>query len=449
MLLIELIDRLGEKERKELQRRLDGADSLAATMIRSVLDHTALDRASLIERLGTTRSTFDKVHSQALDTVYLVLQTTLNNPYDPIMLVRKLLLMGLASQARRLYRALEKEYEREMRYAVLDTLYHEGVRLAYDNGDGDWLARLEKQVNTNSLNLARYNKLDKGLARLMLLLERGRKRCGPDVGRRINTVHSEAVRFGHPVPIINALYCRHIYHLRHRFDQQQALDALGEIMKASERYRAHLDNYSLGIAAANHASFICTYDVQENPEPSFAIVDRIIGEGGTLGPLVTSFQRLRYFLCTGEIRKGRRVMERIEALPDDNRFVPLKSAAAAWIAFGERDVAAFRDALQRFYTHPTYQDLPEQEFELRVIDLLFLLREAEHETVMQRAETLRKFVERHFEEPYRSECSHLLKCILHSASTPPRRQRRPPPPHRFMQRAHAFIAGQITADLTA
>lgn len=411
MILGDIVQRLSDEERDQLRAELGGNSALTAMLIMKAIENPALTAAAFIREHRTTQSTFNKIHSQAIDVVYDLLKRRLNNGYDPIMLVRKLLLLGLPKQARKLYNELEKAYEREMRYGVLDVLYHEGVRIAYDGGDITWLRELEKQVNENSAKLLEYNRLDKGLACEMLELERGRKKKDARHERVLLRYHSDAVAAGHPVLIINSLYSLHVYYLRHRIDLAKASQALSDIVATAERYSGSLDAYSIAIAAANLVSFLCTYAVDDDPEPYFSRIDRAIGEGGTLGPLVSHFQRFQYYLFTDQDEKALREYEMVAAQKGENRFHPMKSVASAWLAFSRNDRERYAEARSEFYEHPSHRDLPEHEFELRAIDLLLSIRHGDLDDAIYKGEALRKFAERHFHEPRMHDCRRLLQSV--------------------------------------
>jgi hypothetical protein len=95
--------------------------------------------------------------------------------------------------------------------------------------------------------------------------------------------------------------------------------------------------------------------------------------------------------------------KKLRESPQENRFGLLTHVAAAWLALADDDRGWFSAETARFYETPEYSDFPEHEFALRVMEIVFALREKEYEYAAGKVDALRKFHVRKFRpaEDYR------------------------------------------------
>jgi hypothetical protein len=411
--LHEIIGRLTDEERARLRGLHEARGNVVSRMIIEALDEPVITREEFITRHAITPSTYSKSQSQAVDAIHEMLGAELRNPYDPIMLIRLFLFRGLVKEAKKQFFKLEKEYLRQHLYPVLDTLYHEGVRICYHTGDTRWLGALVEKINTNSALLKEYNALDTPLILEMLKLER--KRLGEAIASvgEMRAVLARAERLGHPVLIHNSLYCLYTYYTQHHFDVGEALEVARAILRNAERHRDSIDAYTVTMAYNNYAHFLCTYIVEESPEPYYASIAAKIGMGGTLERVDFFFQYFHYYLFTGNRARAVGTLARMRETPLENRFALLPNVAAAWLAFDAGDADGFRAELAAFYAMPAYQDFPEHEFHLRAMEILLAARAGDAEFAAQRMESLRKFHYRNFQpaEDYRALINAMQRMV--------------------------------------
>ena len=411
--LHEIIERLTDEEKERLRGLHQARGNVVSRMIIEALDDTAVTREDFIGRHAITPSTYSKSQSQAVDAVHEVLASELRNPYDPIMLIRLFLFRGLVKEAKKQFFRLEKEYMRQHLYPVLDTLYHEGVRICYHSGDTKWLAELVDKINRNSALLKEYNALDTPLILEMLKLER--KRSGETIAsvEQMREMLARAEKLGHPVLTHNSLYCLYTYYTQHHFSVEDALEVARAIVHNAERHRDSIDAYTVTMASNNYAHFLCTYIVEESPEPHYATIAANIGMGGTLERIDFYFQYFHYYLFTGARARAEQTLAKMRETPLENRFALLLNVAEGWLAFDSGNAERFRTELAGFYEMPAHQDFPEHEFHLRVMEILLAARAGDAEFAALKMEALRKFHYRNFQpaEDYRALINAMQRMI--------------------------------------
>ncbi|MDB5033348.1 MAG: hypothetical protein JWQ98_589 [Chlorobi bacterium] len=394
--LRDILERLTPDERGKLHEIHFERNTVVSRMIIESLDNPLLTQEEFIEGDGITPGTFNKSQSLAIDAVYEVISSALRNPYDPIMLIRGLLFRGLVKEARRQYNTLEKEYSRQGIYSVLDTLYHEGVRICYQTGDLKWLAVLVEKITINATRLAEYTKLDGLLILQMMKLEKKAADISPSAVKDMNDLYERAVALRHPVLVQNALYSLYSYYTQHDFNMEQAHVVARLMLENAEQYRDTIDIYTRTLINNNYAHFLSTYVVAEDPEPYYRIVEKNIGMGGGLELFDFNFQRFNYYLVTGDHARSEAVHAKLRESQQENRFALLTHVAAAWLALDENDHAWFTAEIGRFYETPEYSDFPEHEFALRVMEIIFALRRRDYDYAAGKVDALRKFHVRKF-----------------------------------------------------
>jgi|GEM_PF-7129596 len=411
--LHDIIGRLADDEREHLLGIHEPRTTVLSRMIADAIADPTVTKEEFIARHGITAATYNKSQSQAIDALYEMLSQAQRNPYDPIILIRQLLFRGLVREAKKQFLSLEKEYLRREMYAVLDTLYHEGVRICYHSGDTKWLAELVEKINLNSGLLKEYNAIDTPLILQMLKLEK--KRTGERLASvaELREMLDRSRKLGHPVLINNSLYCLYIYYTQHDFSVPEALDVARAIRDNAERHRESSDAYTITLAYNNYAHFLCTYIVEESPEPYYGIIAEKIGMGGSLEIFDFHFQYFLYYLFTGERARAVAMFRKMRDAPAENRFALLLHVAAAWLAFAADDRDAFNNELGRFYATPSYQDFPEHEFHLRVMEILLAVGGGDHDFAAQKMDALRKFHYRNFQpaEDYRALVNALQRMV--------------------------------------
>ncbi len=412
--LHDIIQRLTPEERARFLEVHKSRSNTVSRIIADSLENPALTREEFIARHEITPATYNKSQSQAIDAIYRDLASTQSNPYDPILLIRLLLYRGLLKEARKQFARLEKEYIRQGLYSVLDVLYHEAVRICYQTGDTKWLAQLIEKINANSHDLLRYNELDSPLILQMLKLEKkgGESREAISV-EELQDLRERAERLGHGILVHNSFYCLYVYYTQHDFNVEQAHWAAWNVLENARRKAASMNDYANMIAYNNYAHFLCIYSVDESPEPLFDRIAARIGMGGPLEVLDFYFHYLQYYITVGNTRKADGIVKRMAGLPQENRFSVLVNVAESWVAMAHRQPERFRQQFNAFYEAPAYQDFPEHEFHLRVMEIIFALREKEFEYAEGKMEALRKFHYRKFQpaEDYRVMVNALQRTI--------------------------------------
>jgi hypothetical protein len=389
--LVEIVARLLPEERERLCELHGGRGAIVSRMIVEAMEERRMGREEFIAQHGITEATYNKSQSQAIDAVYEVIQELQRNPYDPIILIRQLLFRGLVKEARKQFHSLEKEYEKRNLYAVLDALYHEGVRICYHTGDIKWLEMLVKKIIANAEASRQYSALDSPLILQMLKLEKRSFGRSAATERELMRLLGEAERVDHPVPIHNALYSLYAYYTAHDFDIEKAHRVARQILDNVERHGEALDRYTMTISYNNYAHFLTIYLIDEDPEPYFRLAEKHIGMGGVLELFDFRFQRFQYYLFTGQRARSQAMYALMLEAPQENRLALLGHVAAAWLAFDAGDADRFRETLAQFYELPSYQDFPEHEFHLRAMEIILALRRGDYPYAEQKGEALRKF----------------------------------------------------------
>jgi hypothetical protein len=225
----------------------------------------------------------------------------------------------------------------------------------------------------------------------MLKLEKRSFGRSPAAERELMRLREEAEAVGHPVLVHNALYSLYAYYTAHDFDIEKAHRVARQILDNVEAHGGALDRYTMTISYNNYAHFLSIYCIDEDPEPYFRLAGKHIGMGGVLEVFDFQFQRLQYYLFTGARARSEAMYARMLEAPQENRYAMLTYVAAAWLAFDAGDADAFRATLARFYEMPSYQDFPDHEFHLRVMEIILAVRRGDYEYAAQKGEALRKF----------------------------------------------------------
>ncbi len=445
--LHDILQRLRPEERARFLEVHTARGNVISKLIADALEDPSLTREAFIERYEITAATYNKSKSQAIDTLYRELASSQSNPYDPILLIRLLLYRGLVKEARKQFASLEKDYLRQRLYSVLDVLYHEAVRICYQTGDTKWLAQLIEKIKSNAADLLHYNELDAPLILQMLKLE---KKGGDERGsisvEELEDLRERAEKLGHPILVHNSFYCLYVYYTQHDFNVEKAHRSAWSVLENARHNTDSMNSYAIMIAYNNYAHFLCLYSVDESPEPYFDQIAGRIGMGGPLEVFDFYFNYFLYYLTSGNRRRADAILKRMGEVPQENRFAVLMNVAEGWMAFARDDAGRFRQEFASFYEAPAYQDFPEQEFHLRVMEIIFALREQEYDYAEGKMEALRKFHYRKFQpaEDYRVMVNALQRTIYARVQGTRRGKRSAEPSFslRSMGYLHGFLEGE-------
>lgn len=392
--LAEVIKTLTPNEIERLRKSTHSGNALGR-LLQTCLDDPGLRGAALQERLKLTPGMLNKLESQALDIVYEAIKQEQPNSYDDIILVRQLLYRGLVKQARRLAVQLEKIYLGAPRYAALDALYHEAIRVAYHAGDEAWLRELAQKATGNAHAHAVYNRLDKQLILNMLRVERKQVPKAEEQAflEEMLRLEAEVERLPHPVLKVNTLYILHLFYIN-TYDLMAAAGAVSRLeayIRMSDKLLE--DKYVHIIALSIVFYFYCRFDTGEEPgEERRKNIESLIGYGGALELMEYYFNLFQYYFFTGKEEAAKDTFHKMQEMHTHTRFSILVTVASACLHFEEGDLKAFRKDMSGFYEQ-NYMEFREAEIHLRFMEVL-LLHEGDASGTESRLESLRKFIER-------------------------------------------------------
>ncbi len=398
--LKELLGVFSINERLQLRQFCAAATTIPLQMIIYVLDEPTITSEEYISFSKITPATYNKSLSLAISAVYEFLSRQLQNPYDEIFLIKELLIRGLTKQAKRQYTKLEKDFELKFQYPQLNALYHEGSRICYHTGDKKQLAILRKKIAKNSSRLLTYNEIDKAIMAAVLNIVRKPSKSSLQK-KEILRLKTEALKFGHPILIHNALTMELAYYTSAEFDLNQAYRIIKELNTHILKQRLRIDDYSYRMARYNYSKFICDYAVQENPESLFNELIPRIGAGGTIEVASFYVNYFFYFLTTGKTEEAKAIGLKIINEQAQDRLSYLRHYIAAWLAWLEKDYVRFRVQILKFYNDPDRHDSPINDFYIRVLETIVAIEEGSFLFAYSKVEALKKFSYRSLPAPQR------------------------------------------------
>lgn len=409
----ELIDTLTENEIEILKNNIINSKNLPNKILDLFLLSSKTSQSEIEQHLNINSNSYFKNITLAKDIIYDVIKKQSTTTYDDIFLVRTLIFRGLHKQANKLIIRLEEKYLFEKWYGLLDVLYHESFRMAYNSCDVKELEKLNKKVKANLEKYHQYTLLDK---QLLLDMARCEKR---DVKpkeivlylKHLEKLYSDCCAFEHHVLVFNALHCLYEIHVNYTSDYKKVFEIVA-LLKSVVEINKNKMNERIYANMLTHIVFpYCIYEIDEKPEfyfeylfSSFKSINHhfIISEV-LLHFVIYYFTQKRYsqlnevYVCLKEY-----------TLERSNQYK--ECFTACLVAYSEKDDKLFHLHKTRFYQTEESRDTLQCDLMLRYLEILVLIKDKELNTASDKIDATEKFLKRNFSNARATED----KCLFNS-----------------------------------
>lgn len=365
----------------------------------------------LLGALKINRGSFAKTQTQAKDYLIDRLQAAARTPYDGVQVVQSLVMSGQLATASKLYRSLERDFERKQKWQLLDILYIEGFRIGQMTGDIKFAASVADKRRYYADKHAAYVHLYGEVMVEMFRAEKfGERREDREayVGK-VRLLLERAHMIGHHVLIHNALLI--LYHQYSRFynNPDDTWAIVQQISETRRKYRLAMNEITDATTRLNVINFLCIHAGYGEPTSYLTETMRHIDAGGVIARANLIYALLGYYLSEGDMPMVSRYLGELELTQDKTYFAPFRSVVLAIQCFMVHDLAGFERHLQLFYADPNHIHLPDSEVVVRILELLVLHSQGERQLYRSKTAALRTYFNRNLNaDRYADEYNMLL-----------------------------------------
>lgn len=398
-MLRELIEILSETEMTLLLTTVSESATLPNKMLGLLLKDISLTQEQIEKKLKITTNSYFKNVTLAKEIIYDVIKKENTTTFDDIFLVRSLIFRGLHVQANKLILKLEEKYLHEKWYGLLDVLYHESFRMAYNSCDVKELEKLNKKVKSNLDKYHQYTLLDK---QLLLDMARCEKRdikpneIQPYL-KHLEKLYNDCHKFQHHVLEFNALHCLYEVHVNYTNNYKKAFDIIAKMKVLVDTNKDKM-NERIYANMLTHIAFpYCIYEIDEKPENYFDYLFssfKSINHHFIISEVLLHF--VIYYFTNKNYDKLNEMYEYMKEYTQERSNQYKESFTACLISYSQMDYRAFHRHKTRFYKSDESRDSLQCDLMLRYLEILVLIKDKESETALDKTEATEKFLKRNF-----------------------------------------------------
>ncbi|MFN8283809.1 MAG: hypothetical protein U0U67_11385 [Chitinophagales bacterium] len=395
----ELIETLSAAEKSKLNNVVAASNNLPHKILELYIASIDIQQAQVEQKLNINSNSYFKNITLAKELIYEVIKEETITTYDDIFLVRTLIFRGLHVHANKLILKLEEKYLYEKWYGLLDVLYHESFRMAYNSCDVKELEKLNLKVKANLEKYHQYTLLDKQLLLDMARCEKHDIKPNEITPylKHLEKLYKDCHTFEHHVLEFNALHCLYEVHVNYTNDHKKAFDVIAKMKVLVETNKEKM-NERIYANMLTHVVFpYCIYEIEEQPEMYFDY-------------LFSNFKQINHHFIISEVllhfsiyyftRKDLKIL--IEMHNYMKEYAQEKSNqykecfTACLIAYLEQNDKAFHQHKIRFYQTDESRDSLQCDLLLRYLEISALIHDNEYDIASDKIDAAEKFLKRNF-----------------------------------------------------
>ncbi len=395
----ELIETLSATEKEKLNAMVTVSNNLPYKILALHITSATIAQNQIEKKLKINANSYFKNITLAKELIYEVIKKESTTTYDDIFLVRTLIFRGLHVHANKLILKLEEKYLYEKWYGLLDVLYHESFRMAYNSCDIKTLEKLNKKVQENLKKYHQYTLLDKQLLLDMARCEKHDVKPNEIVPylKHLDKLYKDCHSFEHHVLEFNALHCLYEVHVNYTNDYKKAFDVIAKMKVLVESNKEKM-NERIYANMLTHVVFpYCIYQIEEQPEIYFDY-------------LFSNFKQINHHFIISEVllhfsiyyftKKDRKKLLEIHhymkeyAQEKSNQYK--ECFTACMIAYLDKNDKDFHRHKTRFYQTDESRDSLQCDLLLRYLEILSLIHNNETDIAADKIDATEKFLKRNF-----------------------------------------------------
>lgn len=398
-MLKELIEILSEAEMALLLTVVSSSSALPNKILELLLKDLYLTQEQIEKKLKINTNSYFKNVTLAKEIIYDIIKKENTTTFDDIFLVRSLIFRGLHVQANKLILKLEEKYLYEKWYGLLDVLYHESFRMAYNSCDVKELEKLNNKVKYNLEKYHQYTILDK---QLMLDMAKCEKRevkpneIQPYL-KHLENLYKDCRAFEHHVLEFNALHCLYEIHVNYTSDYKKVFEIVAALKKIVETNKDKM-NERIYANMLTHVAFpYCIYEIDERPENYFDYLFssfKSINHHFIISEVLLHF--VIYYFTGKRYDKLNEIYDYLKEYTQERSNQYKECFTACLIAYSQQDYKAFHAHKTRFYKTDESRDSLQCDLMIRYLEILALVNNKELESASDKTEATEKFLKRNF-----------------------------------------------------
>lgn len=411
-MLKELIGILSETEKTSLLAKVATNSTLPNKILSILLENIHQTQQQIEKKLKINANSYFKNVTLAKEIIFEVIKTENSTSYDDIFLVRTLIFRGLHTQANKLILKLEEKYLYEKWYGLLDVLYHESFRMAYNSCDVKELEKLNAKVKNNLEKYHQYTLLDKQLLLDMAKCEKREVKPNEITSylKHLEKLYKDCHKFEHHVLEFNALHCLYEVHVNYTNDYKRVLETISkmELLIAANKEKMNERIYANMLT---HITFpYCIYEIEENPEKYFVyLLDSFknINHHFIISEILLHF--VIYYFTQRNYDKMAEICDCIKEYSSEKSNQYKESFSAVLLAFSQNNHRDFHAQKTRFYNTENSRDSLQCDLMIRYLEILLLIKNEDVETGLDKIDATEKFLKRNFSTARINEDKELIQ----------------------------------------
>ncbi len=411
-MLKEILEILSETEKTSLLSKVEANSSLPNKILVILLKNSNQTQQQIEKKLKINTNSYFKNVTLAKEIVFEIIKTENATPYDDIFLVRTLIFRGLHTQASKLILKLEEKYLFEKWFGLLDVLYHESFRMAYNSCNVKELEKLNIKVKKNLEKYHQYTLLDKQLLLDMAKCEKREVKPNEISSYLVHLekLYNDCHKFEHHVLEFNALHCLYEVHVNYTNDYKRVLDTISkmELLIATNKEKMNERIYANMLT---HITFpYCIYEIEKQPEEYFDyLLDsfRNINHHFIISEILLHFTIYYFTKCDYE--KLSEMYNHLKEYTAERSNQYKETFAAVLLAFAQKDHKDFHQHKIRFYNTENSRDSLQCDLMIRYLEIILLIKNEDVETGLDKIAATEKFLNRNFSVARANEDKELIQ----------------------------------------
>lgn len=398
-MLKELLDVLTVTEKELLQTNISISNALPNKILILLLKDINISQQQIEQILQINTNSYFKNVTLAKEIIYEILKKQNNTPYDDIFLVRILIFRGLHTQANKLILKLEEKYLYEKWFGLLDVLYHESFRMAYNSCDIKVLESLNKKVKENLDKYYQYTLLDK---QLLLDMARCEKRDikPKDINaylQHLEQLYNDCCAFEHHVLEFNALHCLYEIHVNYTSNYKVVFDIIAKIEMLVNANKNKMDERIYANMLTHVVFPYCIYNINVNPEKHFDYLMtyfKSINHHFIISEILLHF--VIYYFTKKDLLKLTEIYLLIKEYSQERTNQYKESFTSCLLSFLSNNHKLFFEDKNRFYSTVDSRDSLQCDLMLRYLEIILLIKDGELLIATDKIDATEKFLKRNF-----------------------------------------------------
>lgn len=391
-----LLNFFTKENKKSFSKNLANQNNLVGKLLQLLIRSGNCSDSDLMSTLAISQNTLNKICTQAKDILLNELGKSVETPIDRIYVIQKIIFFGEFDFALKLIKETEKEMEEKQLWLNLEYLHIEASRVFYAQGNFAASLKLAEKRKLNSARLAQYINLNSRILNEMIRIEgfRIRKTDLKAYQKKIAWLKKEAFALQHHVLIHNALHLNYVFANRYSQNTKSVYDIILAMQANMKQFDAVMHPFSKAIINNTYLNFLTIYNGFGNPEVVVQKVKKEIYAAGKVAAANMCYAMLEYFLYEMNIPKVMDWLAELESIEDNSKFRQYKHIIIAIMGFIEKDVKLFKANFSEFYNDPSHLDFPDMEVNLRIMELLLLLKRNDDRLMEAKSIALKKYISR-------------------------------------------------------